>query len=451
MSRIARSPNLVYTYPLFVISDSGRGLSNKKIKIVPDYTTSRNRDYVVYNFSDLEGTTIMESIVFSADPNVIYNNASMSLSSAARDILKQVTAKSIDDSLEKFINKISSITAVAADDIRVNDFLFGKTNRGAQLTFIEIDSAGLALDHIYGLNLTEGTNGSFGDSPFGTPGYEAAITKFFDGTITKQIYDLDRYKIDLVLDANYPAGVKRAIENLVTYREDAFYFRDLGLNLYTLDEILVADSDSTKNKFCASYLTTYDIIDPYTKKQINVSMMYSLAKLLVQHFINGRSSPLAGQIHNMVLTDAIKGTINFTPIITPDVNQKTTLEDARINYASYQDEMLVIETLFTSQEKLTQFSFINNILSVQEVTKEIRTLCPKIRYQNIDGGGTDLKKYQEDIQAIIDRYSGNFKELKFVYVQDPIMVSNKIFQAALKCTFKNFVQSEIFKIEALAS
>jgi hypothetical protein len=42
------APNLVYTYPLFVSSDSGRGLCNKKIKIVRDYSTSRNSDYVVY-------------------------------------------------------------------------------------------------------------------------------------------------------------------------------------------------------------------------------------------------------------------------------------------------------------------------------------------------------------------------------------------------------------------
>ena len=40
--------------------------------------------------------------------------------------------------------------------------------------------------------------------------------------------------------------------------------------------------------------------------------------------------------------------------------------------------------------------------------------------------------------------------LDFVYTQDDVMVNNKIFEASIKCTFKNFVQTEIFHIYALS-
>ena len=84
------------------------------------------------------------------------------------------------------------------------------------------------------------------------------MVKVFNGTYD-DIYDLDNNKIDMVVDANYPAEVKRAIEGMVSFREDCMYFRDLGLRLKSIEEIKDADKNSLKNKFCASYHNSYDI------------------------------------------------------------------------------------------------------------------------------------------------------------------------------------------------
>ena len=205
--------------------------------------------------------------------------------------------------------------------------------------------------------------------------------------------------------------------------------------------------NSTKNKFCASYHNSYDIIDPYSRKQISVTIMYDFARQLVNHFIDGRCAPLAGHLHGFTFPNAIPGTINFIPKITPSYNQKEQLNDMRINYAGLFDGVLTMETLYTSQEKHTQFSYANNILAVQEVIKAIRTRCPKIRYSFMSGA--DLIKYKDDVQNVINRFNGNFEEITLEYIQDATYVANKIFYAAIKVKFKNFVQTELFKVIAL--
>ena len=54
----------------------------------------------------------------------------------------------------------------------------------------------------------------------------------------------------------------------------------------------------------------------------------------------------------MIIPDAIKGTLNFAPVVCPEPkgNQKEYMEDIRVNYATYIGEDLVVETEYTSQE-----------------------------------------------------------------------------------------------------
>ena len=235
----------------------------------------------------------------------------------------------------------------------------------------------------------------------------------------------------------------------MTYREDCFYFRDMGTKCNTMDLIMNADMDNLHTKFAGTYCTYYDVINPYSRKQITVTMMYSMVQLVVTQFNNGRNLPMAGIKYGFTITDAIEGTVGFTPTICPGLNQKEDLVDAHINYATYIDNSLVIETLYTSQDKYTQLSFINNVLAVQEVIKEIRRRCPAIRYSFIDGD--DLEKYRAEVEEIIAPYTSNFKSLTITYMQDAYYTRNKIFYATLAVQFRDFVQTEYFKIVALSS
>ena len=461
-------------YPLWVFFDNGRGASKKRFRITPNYTLSKNyENYFLYDFDVIESSTYFDTLHFTLSPDAINSGVNTSLQYVINTNSSQLRCFQFDDQILQFMDVMSAAVLTEAPDGTIapaQDLLFGANKKGAAYGNIAVDTeGGVNLQINSGNLILNGTNGAFGDAPINAGElYGIMLAKAFAGYVKKGddsgnyeiltykngcydpiIYNVDRYKIDAILDANYPAVVKRAIEQLVTYREDCFYFRDMGTNCNTLDLITAADYENLHNKFCGTYCTYYDVIDPYSRKQITVTMMYSMAQLIVQQFNNGRSLPMAGIKYGFTITDAIEGTVAFTPTVCPGLNQKEELLDLRINYATYIEDSLVIESLYTSQEKYTQLSFINNILAVQEVMRAIRRRCPAIRYSFIDGD--DLEKYRADVQEVVEPYSSNFRTLTLTYMQDPYYTENKIFYATLAVQFRDFVQTEYFKIVALGS
>lgn len=440
-------------YLLYVIADNGRGTSKKRIKITPNYKVSKSLDYVLYTLQVFEGSVEVESMTFSANHSLIVNNVNISLQGMVNTNSTQLQCVEYPDQLDAFVEALAEATGDDTVDMAAmykNDVLFGATNRGSSLPGITVDSDGINLQYEYGQMLSGGTNGEFGDYPIQKENaYTAQAVKAFNGEFDTVIYNVDQYKIDAVIDANYPKKVKRAIENLACFREDFEYFRDQGLGVTTIDAISENCKEETKSMFCATYPQSYDIIDPYTKRQIKVTIGYDIAIKLVQHINNGRILPTAGMKYNMSIDNAIYGTLSFSPVICPSANQKEMLEDLRVNYASYIDNRLVIEALYTSQEKYSQWSFVNNVMGIQEVVKAIRTRCPAIRYTFFEG--EDLEAYKADVEEVIAAYRSNFNTLTLEYVQDATYSTNKIFYAVLKVAYKDFVQTEMIKVVALSA
>lgn len=445
-------PAYPYAYPLWVIADNGRGLSKKKMRLSPEYTASKTLPYMKYTVTISEEDDELENFIFTLNPDIIENDENKSMETVINTYSNQLVCKQFEIGTKQFIEKVAEISGNTKADCYSQDIIFGKEKKtktdlvNISIEYNELDA--INFSYIYGIQLENGSNGSFGDYPINTPEYEQRLLEFFNGNYTNDIYDLDNYKIDLLIDANYPASVKRAIEALANFREDLFYIRDMGLNLKDINSIKRVNASNGRSRYSGTYHLSYDVIDPYTKKQIPVTVGYSLTKLLINHFVNGRSRPIAGQLHNMVIDEAIKGTVNFIPKKTPLYDQKDELIDERVNYAGYYDGKLVLETLYTSQEELTQLSYISNVIAIQEVLKAVRTKCPKIRYSFTDG--KDLIKYKQDVQAVLDIYSSNFVKLKMVYLEDPTMMQNKVFYAAIQAVYKNFVQAEYFKIYSLS-
>lgn len=457
-------------YLLWIIMDNGRGTSRKRIRITPNYNLSKNySNYFLYDLDVYESNKTFDTIHFCIDPDIISNNENISMQYAVNTDSDQVVVRQFNDNIRSFMDVMS--TAISKNttlDPQSMDMLFGCNKRGVQFSNIVVDTEdGVDLQISTGTVLMNGSDGAFEGNPIDSDQYGPLLAKAIagyvqggtaeqytiltekDGCYDPIIYNVDRYRIDAVFDANYPAVVKRAIEQLVTYREDCFYFRDMGTACNTLDLIMNADTYNLHTKFAGTYCTYYDVIDPYSRKQITVTMMYSMAQLVVTQFNNGRNLPMAGIKYGFTITDAIEGTVGFTPTVCPNLNQKEDLVDAHINYATFIDNSLVIETLYTSQDKYTQLSFINNILAVQEVIKEIRRRCPAIRYSFIDGD--DLEKYRAQIEEIIAPYTSNFASLTITYMQDSYYTRNKIFYATLAVQFREFVQTEYFRIVALSS
>lgn len=442
-------------YLLHVIADNGRGTSKKRIKIIPNYRISRTLSYTSYTLYVIEGSNEIESMTFSINPYLVVSNGNTSTNISLNSMINanstQITSAENIEGLEAYVTALAEASGLDSETILSYDPLFGKTNKGANIPGVVFDDTGIDLQYGFGQMLQGGSNGAFGDSPIKNPdAFATEAVKALDGTYDKVIFNLDQYKITAIIDANYPAKVKRAIEVLAAFREDFFYFRDQGLGKTSVDLIAAECANEAKNMFCGTYCQSYDVYDPYTKRQISVTIGYDIAQRLVEHCDNGCIRPPAGFLHDMVISSAIYGTLSFTPTICPEPegNQKEQLEDLRVNYASYIDNQLVVESLYTSQEAHTQWSYINNVMGIQEVVRAIRTRCPAIRYSFIDG--TDLENYRKDVDAVLDNYRINYKILKLEYLNDATYSANKIFYAALKVQYRDFVQTEWFKVVALS-
>ena len=438
-----------FVYPLFVITDNGRGESTKRFGIDPQYEIAKNQNFFIYRLKYLGSEDLdAEQIYFALTPGVIYLEKSMDIGMSSTNML-QANAESLEDCVDAFYAKVSEISGLSIDELYASDMLFCKNRKGQPIQGLSLDDSGQDLGISMGFALESGTNGSFGDKPIETPEYEQALLDFYTGVYDSDIYNLDMYKPDACIDANYPYAVKKAIYDLAMYRKDFFFFGDMGLDVNTFTNARKKMLTMPRDKFTAWYAQSYQVINPFTKRRINVTITYSIARLVISHLNNNRNCPYCGILYGWTIPEAIEGTINFCPKITPAENQKTECDDLRINYASILNDVLTLETTYTSQENLTQLSFINNVIAIQAIVKDVRDNCPAFRYSFISSD--DLSTYKNAVNQIIGKYTKWFESLEFVYVQDDIMKANKIFEASLKVKHKDFVQAEILNIYTLGT
>jgi hypothetical protein len=437
-----------FMYPIGVYTENGRGTSTKKIKITPDYVTSKNLSFVMQNITVMSGTTDLEMSRFAPAIDIVYGNESYSLTNMARKYMKHIKAKVDEVKMKEFIEKVAELSNMSFDELNKEDVIFGKTRKGVAIPNIEVDTVnGLDLSSEFGIDLLNGENGTFGEKPFGTEACTQEMVKFFNGTFSDDIYDLNTYKIAAMFDANYPEPVKHEAELWMDWRKDGTFFRDGGLNIYSYESAADVMNKVTKSRYVAPLFTTYDIVDPYSRRVVNVTAMYDLSVIAINHIEKRAHYPMAGIANGIILKSAIEGTVNFIPKVTNKINQKTLMEELRLNYAGWVNGQLVVETQYNTQPDYTEWSFINNVLATQEVARAVRTACPTNRYKFIVG--TDLETYKKAVDEVIAPFSGNFATLEFVYTQDPIMVSNKIFNAGIKFGFKPYEQTEIITLYAI--
>ena len=435
-------------YPMMVVTDIGRNADCKAIRITPDYDTSRSVGFMFYRVFEFENTASEENVNITMNPTIKYKNISYAIN---RYSMGQLQLGTVDGVFDAYVAKLAEAVGITADEMRMLDVINGTNCKGVSLHGIVIDPDSVDLSYNYGISLQSGSNGTeLGDAPFKSEKYGEAIAKVFTGEYTDEVFDVDIHKIAAICDANYPKVVKDAIKKFVDFREDCFYFRDLGLGLDTFDLIYNETQKYAGSKFVGNYMTSFQTIDPYTNRRIDVTMMWDFAPALVNHFVIGKASnPLAGEINGFSMDSAVRGTVNYVPRKTPAVDQKDLLDDARINYATYYEYEggLIVDSLYTAQEAYTQLSYINNVLAIQEVMRAVRSACPKNRFKFTSSN--DFTDYAESVNEVLSYYRNNFDSLNFVYLEDTAKEAQKIYYAAIEFTFNNWAQSEIFDLYAL--
>ena len=436
-------------YPLFVYTDIGRGVSGKAVRFTPNYNTSRTLGFMLYSLKIYEGSTPIENQSISFNPDYQFNKISYGLDNSK---CYQVKGEVIPEVYYSYIAKLSSVLGIDEETLYSYDMVYGYDFKGGVIAGLSLDTESVDLNALTGVSLVSGDDGAFTSAPVATPESYAAwtekIRQVYAGEVTDEVWDLDKYKIAVILDADFPQIIKNAISDFVTWREDCFYFRDLGIGNYTFADIRKAYAKNlVKNKFIGDYATSYTIKDPNTFKNIEVTMLYDMAACLVRGYANGIVNPLAGTYNGYILDSAIEGTLNFDPIITPSVNQKEAFEDLRLNYAIFQEGSCVVQSEYTSQDAYTELSYANNVLAVQEVVRDLRIHCPANRYRLVTG--TDLTEYAIACNHVLEKYLSNFYMLRFTYTEDPLLSMQKIFYASIEFAFNQFANCEIFDVYAL--
>lgn len=448
LATAAEATALAKKFVLFTITDTGRGYSSKRVSISPNYTASKSSSYCKYMVTVLEGTESTDTtLMFSLNPDTIDGDKNRRLDTVLTADSLQLRGVVYENCVNEFFEDLAAKAGVDVKEAKEHDVLFGCTRKGKALDWLIVDTTGAALNSTYGIQLKGGSNGSFGNAPMDSPDYYTQVSNTFNGTASLDIYDIDNVTIHAIFDCNWPVEVKHDVEAFVSFREDIFYFRDLGLGLKDAYEAIEVNSNLLKSKFCASYHNSYDVFDEITKKQITVSVMYHLAPLFVNHYIHGVNRPFAGQLYGIIFDDVIEGSVNYIPKKIPGYDQIQELYDANINYMKYYDGILTMDTEKTSQDADSELSYVNNVLAIQDIIRDVRKRCPKIRYSF--KSGKDFEIYQKDINQVLARKSGFFDSLELIYLEDMAQTDPKCYFAAIKVDTKDFIESEYFKVSII--
>lgn len=437
--------------PLFLIAGIGRGSWAPRFRITPNYRFSRSAGFAKYLLEVLDDDiTDTENMYFSFNPDKKEKGRAISLDMVVNDNSSKIRTLIWEDSFDTIVDLIKT---TLGQDLSDMDLLFGKDLKGNPIEGLIIDQSQFNLQNMYGNMLEKGSNGSFGEYPLESANYPRELIKLFNGTYSDIVFNLDSIMIDFIPDANYPEEVKRAIEEFVTWRTDAFFLRDCGLNVKGIADIKELENSVLHNFYSSTYINSMEVLDPDSGKYVEVTIIYLLIPKLINHYINGCDRPFAGiryGIYWLHGSEIRKNSINFVPKVTNVLDEKQQLDDLGVNYVSiYSGDRVVMETLYTAQQVNTfsELSFANNVWSIQKIVKALRERCPVSRYAM--STGEDLSNYQNDINAHLKQYSDLFRDFNIEYQADPTYEANKIYYAVLSVRFKGFFQAEYFKIVAL--
>lgn len=467
--------------PLFTVAPMGRGGSNLYIRINPEYSSNRTyTNYMNYSFEVYEATEQMESILFTMNPDVIINNVSQAMNPKVKINSTQIQVKLFEDGVSALVMALANTALdvngdpVAPASLINYDFIYGmdirgKNKIGGVVTIADAAEDGTDLwsksmpsditDNVIdladpnGIKLINGTFGTMDTNPMKNEAeYEKMLLAAW-GADTRSmlfdpvIYDLDMYKVDATFDCAYPLSVKKQILNVTDFRGDMMYFADFGKKFVDLDSILKFAESMPNSRYLSMYHNFFNVYDPYTRREITVTMPYLLAIKMVSHVESGVNRPFAGIANELTFEGIIEDTINFLPYDIPGINQKQMLVDKNVNYLNYYDGIAVMDTMYTNNEEHSQLSYLSNVMGVQEIIKRLRSECPKSRFTFVDGD--DLEAYIDGVKEIINEYASQYNTLNVQYMADEKYELNKIFYAVLTVKFREFFQEEYFKIIAI--
>lgn len=439
------------TIPLFTVLSKGKGEYGDayRVRITPNLMADRDTAYRNYMFELFLNENGLSK---AADPvNVaLFPEAQNNYrrSEFIDDVIKSdiypIKLFSYDFGFSKVMAEVLPVLQEANPDAGLTeenvDFLFGFTKAGELYEGLEIVNTALPLTAVEGIKLSGGNDGKFAMSNSERQQHiTAQYVRAFNGDIDQNFHNKKKFPADIILDANFPVEVKKAILNCRAKRNDCIYLPDGGI-LNSLQATKAwRKSDFTVDDWAvaAPYFQHFNTKDEYTGKEIKVTIPYLFSILLPKHFANvGSHRPMAGEnypIRDIIIEGSLKPVI-YQP------EDKSEFYDLRINYLEEDVNAVIIGTQLTSQTKTSELSNMNNIFVLFEIKRAIETLVPRFRYEFTDTDA-DMANFNRDVSQVLQPFQDyKCKYVEGVVSQTPGQRDQHILQTKLNIGFKSFAE-----------
>lgn len=430
-----------YIFPLFLITEKGRGIGHHRIRIVPDYTNSKYSNYFRYKLQVIKNSEVISDTTFALDPDFAVGTSNKNMETVCADNL-YIDVKIQQDWFDKFFSVLEEFTGLTKEEINEKICIIeGKDKYNKPIDSITV--GGVNLQHTFGIKLSGGNYGKFGNtsnSIINHPEYISLLEKFYNGDLDDDIWRKDDVFFNFVIDCAFDNKVKRAIENLCEKRGDCTAILDMGTSISEFNDF-VTEKELYKPHYTTNIYYQYgEILDKFTNRRITVTLPMLIAKRLNNQFVSGLSRPMCGDDYSF---SELK-TINHTPKETPNVNEKSILVENRINYGSLYNGIFRLETNYTNQNAHTQLSYSSNVLAIQSLIQDLVKCAPDMRYRPLTAAelSLTLKQYE----AICARHLSDFKQCEFEYAGTAEDELNKTFKGRIIVVCKDFDAREEFDI-----
>ena len=310
----------------------------------------------------------------------------------------------------------------------------------------------IAILSVEGAALASGTDGSFSEDTVAATrdaAIQQAYLNAFGGGNDVTINSKRRAPVDIMLDANYPVAVKKAMVALAIKRYDAACHLDTNLinNVADLQTFYTQSLSGLNERIISFDAHMFKTSDPITGKIIPATITLWLAQKYPTHFnVYGNHTPMAGEEYGL-LSGYQKNSIR--PVI--DADDHTTKElmynTLHMNYVECIAENTFIRgTQQTSQNFWSDLSEENNMLVLLEIKRKIERLAATNRYKWADT--EQLRLFKNSCKEIFSSYIGTkCKSLEIDVKSNAWETTRYIVHVYLAVVFRTFQKRAIIEID----
>mgnify|MGYP001168685913 CR=1 FL=1 len=451
------------TFPLFGVYSLGRGAygNSMRFRLVQNLNSDKENGYKNYRLEVIstDDKLVVDEVFFGTFlPTAIVNRKSIFIEDVVNDaeagsqkIGIYVCQESFEKIFEIFKTQVDPSTTLTAQTF---DIITGKSVNGVAIPNVVIDNTTdneISVDRSEGVIIAGGTDGSLTVNPSAPEVRQSTINtlykKAFKGEIDPAILSKRRVPAELIFDANFDAEVKIELINLIIKRGDIFGYIDAGI-INTIDNAIEWGEEMKiyADRLFSKQFQHYYIKDPFSGKNIPMTVTHFLASKLPEHFRTvGNHVPFAGQT-NATLTGIIKDSLK--PVLDADDEEtKEKLYELGLNYFECVAENTYVRGVQnTSQKEISDLSEESNMHVTLEFKRILEDLILANTFNFADGN--ERAEFTEAAQRILNPYIGvKCRSASVQFAMSPYEEERNILHCYLSIIFKSIVKSAFIEID----